>query len=310
MTRYRVAGLFALVFAAALGADAAAQTRGTGRLAGKITDPSGAPLADVRVTASKDGEPGGVVFEDKTNRKGEWAIGGMAGGRWNLDFTKEGFEPKNISIGVSELGRIPPIEFSMVPVKVVVDPNVEIKDELIRAAGMMQAKQFAEARGVYEALLAKYPEAYQLHPLIARTYAGENQPDKAIEHLRIAIAKDPASVEVQLLLGNLLVERGQEEEGRKILASVDMTRVKDPVAIINSGISLLNQGQPDEARAFFDKVIGQFPGQADSYFYRGLAYLQMGKTAEAKADLQKFVSLAPADSPELVQAKKILEQLK
>lgn len=310
MTRLRITGLVAVLLTAALGADAVAQTRGTGRLSGKISDPSGKPIADVRVTASKDGETDGVVFEDRTNKKGEWAIGGMAGGRWNLDFTKDGFEPKNISIGVSEFGRIPPIEFSMAPVKVVVDPNVEIKDELIRAAGMMQAKQFADARDVYEALLAKHPEAYQLHPLIARTYAGENQPDKAIEHLRIAMAKDPVNVDVQLLLGNLLVERGQEVEGRKILASVDMTQVKDPVAIINSGISLLNQGQPDEARLFFDRVIAQFPGQADSYYYRGLAYLQTGKTAEAKADLQKFVSLAPSDSPELVQAKKILEQLK
>lgn len=309
MTRHRITAVAAFIFAAALASDAVAQTRGTGRLAGKITDPTGAPIADVRVTASKVGETGGV-FEDSTNKKGEWAIGGLAGGRWNLDFAKEGFEPKNISIGVSEFGRIPPIEFSMAPVKVVVDPNVEIKDELIRAAGMMQAKQFAGARQVYEALLIKYPEAYQLHPLIARTYAGEDRPDKAIEHLRIAMAKDPANVEVQLLLGNLLIERGGEEEGRKILASVDMTRVKEPVAIINSGISLLNQGKPDEARIFFDRIIVQFPQQADSYYYRGLAQLQLGNVAEAKADLQKFVSLAPADSAELAQAKKILEKLK
>jgi hypothetical protein len=32
--------------------------------------------------------------------------------------------------------------------------------------------------------------------------------------------------------------------------------------------------------------------------------------AEAKADLEKFVSMAPPDSPQLADAKKLLEQLK
>ncbi|MEX2272119.1 MAG: tetratricopeptide repeat protein [Vicinamibacterales bacterium] len=299
----------ALGLALAVTTGLVAQTRGTGRLAGKITDPSGQPIADVRVTAILAGESA-IAFESKTNKEGEWAIGGMAGGRWNLDFTKDGFENKSIAIGVSEVGRIPPIEFAMVPVRPVVDPNAEIKDELIRAAGLMQAKQFVEARQLYERLLAKYPEAHQIHPLIARTYAGENQPGKAIEHLRIAMAKDPANVDVQLLLGNLLIEQGAADEGRKILASVDMARVKEPVAIINSGISLLNQGKPDDAKQFFDKIIAQFPQQPDSYYYRGLAHLQLGDVPKAKTDLEKFVSLAPPDSPDLAHARKILAQLK
>ena len=42
---------------------------------------------------------------------------------------------------------------------------------------------------------------------------------------------------------------------------------------------------------------------------RGLANLQLGKIAEARADLQKVVELAP-DSPQAATAKKGLEQLK
>lgn len=292
-----------------LSSPAAAQTRGTGRLAGKITDPTGAPIADVRVTATRSGETS-VALEARTNKKGEWAIGGIGGGRWDLDFAREAFETRSISVGVSEVGRIPPIELVLKPVKVVVDPNIEIKDELVRAADMMRAKQFTEARKIYESLLAKYPEAHQLHPLVARTYAAENQPARAIEHLRIAAGKDPANVEVQLLLGNLLIENGADKEGQKILASIDMSRVADPIAIINSGISLLNQGQPQNATLFFDKIIARFPLMPESYYYRGLAHLQLGQIPQAKADLEKFVSIAPPESPELAQARKILSQLK
>lgn len=286
-----------------------AQTRGTGRLAGRIVDPDGKPIEGVQVKATKAGDAA-AAFEARTNKKGEWAIGGMAGGQWNLDFTRDGFETKSISIGVSEVSRIPPIEFSMVRVKPVVDPNAEIKEDLLKAAGMMQKNDFAGARQIYQALLAKYPEAHQLHPLIARTYAGEKQPEKAVSHLRLALEKDPESVEVKLLLGSVLVETGKGDEGRAMLAAVDVERVKDPLAFINAGIDLLNGGKPADAKTFFDKVVTRFPQEADGYYYRGLANLQLAQNAEAKADLQKFVAIAPKDSPQLSHATKILEQLK
>ncbi len=47
----------------------------------------------------------------------------------------------------------------------------------------------------------------------------------------------------------------------------------------------------------------------DSYYRRALAYLGQGKSAEAKADLQKVVELQP-DGEMSAMAKKALEQLK
>ena len=40
------------------------------------------------------------------------------------------------------------------------------------------------------------------------------------------------------------------------------------------------------------------------------AYDMLGKTAEAKADLSKYVSIAPPDAPELATAKQILQTIK
>jgi hypothetical protein len=45
------------------------------------------------------------------------------------------------------------------------------------------------------------------------------------------------------------------------------------------------------------------------YYYRGRANLASQKLDEAKADLEKFVSMAPADTREVADAKKILEQM-
>jgi tetratricopeptide (TPR) repeat protein len=292
-----------------IAAPATAQTRGTGRLAGKVLDGEGKPIRAVLVTAVKTGDDRPV--QTKTSEKGEWAIGGLAGGQWNLDFAKDGFQTKGIAVQLSEVTRIPPMEIRMTKAAPPpIDPNVEIKEHLVKAAALMEGKKFADARAVYMELLAKFPEAHQLQPLIARTYAGENQHEKALEHLRLALEKDPGNVEVKLLLGNTLIEKGDAAEGKQILAAIDMSQVKDPLAFINSGIALINEGKAAEAATLFDKVIERFPSQADGYYFRGLARLQLGQTAEAKADLQKYVTIAPADAPELAQAKKILEQLK
>jgi len=275
-----------------------------GRVAGKVTDEEGKPLADVVV---KLGLPGAGGTEVKTNSKGEWAIGGIARGDWNVDFEKAGYDVLRISVSISEYSRIPPVETKLK--KSAPDPNELIKADLTKASALLGEKKFAEARAVYEAVLAKYPQAYQIEPLIARTYYGEKQFDKAIEHLRIAVEKNPANVENKLLLGNILIEQGRAEEGRQVLASVDDTQVKEPLTYVNVGIGLMNQNKGDEALAYFEKAIARFPQSGDAYYYRALCRLQKGDTEGTKADLKRFLELAP-EAPEAPAARKALEQLK
>jgi len=278
--------------------------RGMGRAAGKVTDEQGQPLEGVVVKLDLPGVGGTQL---KTNKKGEWAIGGISRGEWNVDFEKEGYEPLRISVSIAELTRIPPVETKLK--KVAVDPNEVIKAELTKAAALLNEKKYAEARAIYEDLLSKFPQVYQLEPLIARTYYGEKQLPKAIEHLRIAVEKSPTNVEAKLLLGNMLMENGQTDEGKQVLTSIDDATVKDPIVFVNVGIGLLNQGKADDALPFFERAIARFPEGPDAYYYRALVRLQKGDTPGTKADLQKFLQLAP-DAPEAPAAKKALEQIK
>ena len=308
--RFRMAPALALALTLPLAAPAAAQEwRGMGRVAGKVMDEAGKPMPDVTVKAMLP-SAGNAGPQVKSNSKGEWAIAGIAGGAWALDFIKDGYETKSITVSISQFQRIPPMEIVMTKAAPVVDPNAEIKDRLTEASALMTAKQFAKARAVYEELSAKYPEVPQFQPLIARTYYGEGNKAKAIEHLRAAHAKDPGNVEVQLLLGNTLIEEGQADEGKRILESVDDSKVSDPTVYLNVGISMINEGKQAEAVAWFEKAIARFPDHPDAYYYRGISKLTLGDKEAAKADLEKFVSMAPADAPELPTARKILESLK
>jgi Tfp pilus assembly protein PilF len=275
--------------------------RGMGRAAGKVMDEDGKPLEGVTVKLSL---PGAGGTEVKTNKKGEWQVGGIARGEWQVDFDFPPYESRRISISIAELSRIPPVE-----IKLKLDINEVIRTEVLKANDFMVKGQYAEARKIYEAVLAKYPSAYRLEPYLARTFYLEKNYDEAIKHMKIAIEKDPSDIENKLRLGNILMDQGRMEEGRQLLATVDDSAVKDPAIFVNVGISLMNQNKPAEALPYFEKAIKNFPDKGEGYYYRALIRLQKGDMDGTKADLTKFLQLAP-DAPEAAAAKKALEQIK
>jgi tetratricopeptide (TPR) repeat protein len=285
---------------------ASAQTRGDARIGGKVVDDQGKPAQDVIVRAQLGSQT--PPLGTKTNNKGEWSINGIAGGTWELEFSKDGFAPHRITLEIKPDQRIQGIQVALA--RPGPDPNAEIQADVKRAADLLQNKQIAEGRKIYENLLAKYPDLFQLHEYIGRTYAAEGEYDKAIEQMRIAAEKDPQNVQVKVFLGDLLMEKGQKADAENVLASVDLTKVEDPAPFINVAIVKINDQKPDEALAWLDKLMARFTNEPSLLYYRGRANLAAKKMPEAKADLEKFVAAAKPDARELPDAKRILEQLK
>ena len=286
-------------------ASAWAQSKGNARVNGKILDDQGKPASAVLVRAIKAGEP--TPVEVKTNDKGEWKLEGLATGNWNFEFLKEGFEPQRMTLELEN--RNPPIDMKLTKAAAV-DPNAELQAGMAKAVELQKAGKNAEARKIIEDLIAKYPEAYRLNAFVGSTYEAEKNYDKAIEHLKMVVDKEPADIDMKTYLTELYTLKGDKVEAQKLLDSIDMTQVKDPTLFINSAITSINAGKSDEAIALLDKLIKQFPTHANLLYYRARAYIVAKKMPEAKADLEKFVSMAAPDARELPDAKKLLEQLK
>jgi tetratricopeptide (TPR) repeat protein len=303
----------------ALSAGVAAQGwRGQGRMAGKVTDEAGKPIEGVTVRLYLPSVRGGTDL--KTDKKGEWAIGGVAGGMWQIDLIKDGYETRRLSMDVQELEHKPAMQIFMK--KAAPDPNEVIAGDMKRAAGLLGEQKFAEARAIYADLLSKYPQAFQILLSMARAYHLEGAHDKEIEEIKQYLEKDPNNVEIKLLAGSEMISKGNAEEGKQLLASIDESKIAEPAVFLNVGINLLNQNKPKDAMTFFDKTVTRFPTYPDGYYYRGIAELQIGSALRpddqtegdkflqaGKADLTKFVEMAP-NAPEAATAKKMLEQLK
>ncbi len=282
-----------------------AQARGNARLQGKVVDEAGQPVADVMVTAKKPGQT--EILNGKTNKKGEWRINGMADGQWNVELTKDGLEPIAQTIEVRD-ERAAPLNVTMTKPMPKVDPSVAVNAELKRAVELAQSGKFAEAREICQTLVTKDPALVQCHAFIGRMYAGEKDNVKALEHVRVALEKDPNNIDTKLLLADLLNETGEKAEAKKILDAIDMTQVKDPFPFMNAAISMINEGKGVEAAEWLTRLAGQFPAQHEIIYYRARAYLAASKFDLAKADLEKFIAAAPT-SKEAVEAKKILDQM-
>lgn len=99
------------------------------------------------------------------------------------------------------------------------------------------------------------------------------------------------------------------DKGVSLLESLDQAAIKSPDIFFNVGVSFRNKDKPEQAITYFSKAIALDPAYVDGYFQRGMTYFSLQKLAEAKADFQKVVELAPT-GPQGETSKKVLDQLK
>jgi len=292
--------------------------KGKARLDGKVVNEKGEPIAKARLVFSY-AKKGGPTVE--TDAKGKFAYYGFANGDWDLDVSAPGYVTRKTAVHLSELTRIPPMEIKLETMPAAPPPGAgetagvprDTKAEIIplieKGNALLEQKDYAGARGEYEKALAMVPDNPIILRAIARTYYGEKNTDKAIEALKKASEKDPTDKDTLLLLASLELEKGNVEEGKAILDRVPQEDIKDPGVYLNAGIVLLNKKNAAGAWEEFDKAVKIKPDDPDGYFYRGLAALQLKKKEEAKADLQKYLELAPTGS-QAADAKDLLKSIK
>jgi len=282
--------------------------KGLGRMEGRVLDPDGKPLPDVTVKLNLPSRGGGTTI--KTDKKGHWAIGGIASGAWQIDLEAPGYAVKKVSITLpTEASRLAPIEVKL-DKAAPTGPPPAIREALEKGDAAFKEGRYAEARTEYEKLLSLAPEvADTLNRQIAYTYSREGNYAKAVEYLDKTIQSDPTNVSLRLIAAQEALRGGMLDKGLEMLKGIDDSSIKDPEVFYNVAALLLNAHKPAEAVEYLTKAVTVDPAYVDGYFQRGLAYLGQGKMAEAKADFNKVIELAPTGA-QADTAKKALAQIK
>jgi tetratricopeptide (TPR) repeat protein len=285
----------------------AQEWRGRGRIEGSVKSTKGQPIPNAKISLrwTQSGKGGTDLTTDKN---GKFAYFGLAGGTWDVDFEAPGYQAKQISVPVQELNRNASIDVQLEPVEPPKETEGASHEEL-QVAGQkisketaaaidagntaLTAKNWPVARENYQKALQEMPDYAPLYMSVAKTYAGEENTAEAINWARKAAEKDPSDGSAWKTIAELELSRGNLDAGREALSKVPAGQASD-TSYLNLGILLYNKKQNAAAEESFGKALAQTPDLADAYYYRGLARMQLKKNAEAKADLQKYLELAPS----------------
>jgi len=351
MNKMRLAPVAASVLALMLLSGAALQAQawaGRGRLQGTVKDEKGNPVEGATITLRKGTERVDAKNEGPaqitTDKKGKWAMLGLAQGPWGILIEKEGFLASEGQITVNEFGPAQPLNITLkvIPKEVIEQAQKQAESEsatgqaraalqrgnellaAAQASGTPDKAKLGEARAAYEEGLAKLEGAKletdeqktavaQTRLSVMQTLAGIDyqlgEADKAATRLKEVVAAKPDDTGALQLLIDILVQAGKEEEAKQYVARLPAGAKMDPNTVLNMGIKAFNEGNMDKAFEAFDRAVKENPERADAYYYRGLVYLNRNKNAEAKADFEKLLALDP-NTKYASEAKEFLKAIK
>jgi len=297
---------------------------GKARVDGIVKNAKGEPIEGCKVSMrwgrSTHGGP-----DLTTDKKGRWAIFGLVGGPWDVDFNAPGYQTKKISVELQEGSRNDSVEVQLeaaqpsAPGAAAGGGEVQIsvggkKISKETAAAIeagnqaMAAKNWAGARENYVKALGELPDNTPLLQRVAAAYLGEGNVDEAVRYAHQVTDKDPQEYGAWMMIAEIELQRGNLEAGKAALDKMPPDKITDPQPYLNIGILSINAKKAGDAELAFDKAIAIKPDLADAYYYRGLARMQLKKNAEAKADLQKALELAP-DGPDAKDIRDLLKTM-
>jgi Tfp pilus assembly protein PilF len=304
-----MAALVALTLLATTTRLSAQDWKGNGRIAGKVVDEGGRPVANalVKLRLAQGGNTGPDV---RTEKNGEFSALSLRGGTWNIDVEAPGYTVRKMSVTLpAGEGRIPPVEIALKK-DVAAAQQKELQGLLAKGDESYKQGKYAEARAEYQKVLAARPDLVMVHRSIALTYGREHDYADALKELDIVLAQDPGDPALLQLAIDGALQMNDPQRAAQYVSQIDTAKVTDPISMVNVAIEMLNKNQPNLAIRALDPMVAKFPQAPDPYYYRALAELQLQQMDKARADLEKFLPLAPPDSKEARQAREMLERLK
>ncbi len=292
---------------------------GTGRVAGRVVDEAGTPIAGAEVTAAS--LRSATKLSATTDSKGNFAIAGFGTGPWRFSAAKPGYIGTPVDLQVRQLARNPAV--SLVLKKTDTVPVV-VADEAARqdfeeANRLALEGRFGEALTLYQGILKKYPEVYQvqLNAGLCQLQLGKVDEAKAYFQttLELIAGNDGNFERDHGASGKAMIGLGEAEmRSGDLLAAMDHFRQafdlspNDETVAYNIGEILFAGQRVDEAIGYFELALRIKKDWTRPLFRLGLAYLNKGDYDAALGFLNRFIETDPAN-PLVPQARGMIESI-
>ncbi len=302
----------AIVFVAA---PASAQT---GAVKGKVVDGQGGPIDGAKIVI-QSADSAARKYETKSNKKGEFFQIGLAPGNYKVSAEKDKlFQSFDVRV---RLGDPMNVNFVLVAGAGAANPEEATKKAAALRASFDEAVALSQA-GKSEEAVAKFNEIAVSAPTCATCFANigaihlkSSKYDDAEVAYKKALEVDPNLIAAKTGLMNVYNAQRKFDLAEKMAAEVAQASGGgeggggNPDALYNQGVVQWNANKFQEAQAAFEGAIKADPTHAESHFMLGKVFINLGKLAEAAAEFETYLKLAP-DGPNAKEAQTNFDALK
>lgn len=276
---------------------------------GKVILPSGQPAVGVKVNLSGSDFTSGATQSDND---GNFRFSGLPAGNYYIA-VKGGtaYEPENEPLIID---RISPqgqtfnlVIYLRAPGTKKSSENKSANNPLIANVPKDALKKYQSAaesvqKNDLKAAVAALDEAIAIYPNFALAYnekglllVKQNELDKALEAYVKAIQIKPDYFDAKFNFGYALLNKKQYEQTEMVFRDLIKQKNDVPSAHLYRGIALIGLKKIDEAEASLKQAISLKGGEnlALAHRYLGGIYMQKKRNADAAAELQKYLDLAP-----------------
>ncbi|MFV0442419.1 MAG: tetratricopeptide repeat protein [Planctomycetaceae bacterium] len=169
----------------------------------------------------------------------------------------------------------------------------EVDQVCQKAREFIRKRQFVEAIGVYEQLLAADPRDIRAHEGIATAAFLSRDYDRAIAHFKRLCQLDVRRADPLVNLGAVYNRKGDYIEAVRVLRQALSKNRKCAEAYYNLGIAHKGQGQLSMAVSAYKEAVRLCPEMAEAYQNLGNAYLDMGNIQQAVNNYRRALEINP-----------------
>ena len=268
------------------------------RMSGKVTDAvTKEPIKDAVVNLEST-EKMTVKQSSKTKADGTYAIFVLDGTiRYKITVNAPGYDKREetlkLSIGQNENKDYALAKAGSTTASATV-PAAEIKpDPTVAAynegAALANAGDIAGAIKKFEEAVAAKPDMLAGWTALAKMQLRQKNYQKAIEAAGKVLDVDDTDTDMLTVQHNAYVALGDKANAAKVEARLP----KNAGALFNDAAKAINAHDDVAAEKFLKQAISADEKFAQAYYELGMVYVRAGKSAEAKAALQKYLDIEP-----------------